>query len=51
MNEEWTLNIAENFKENKKQFWKGGNEVRKKEKSVRNPIGEELTLENDLEVK
>ena len=34
VNEEWTLSIAENFKENKKKFWKGVNEV-KKVKSLR----------------
>ena len=28
VNEECTLSIAQNFKENKKQFWKGVNEVR-----------------------
>ena len=30
-NEEWTLSIAEKFKENNKQIWKGVNEVRKGE--------------------
>ena len=29
VNEEWTLSIAENFKEIYKKFWKGVNEVRK----------------------
>ena len=28
VNEEWTLSIAENFKENKKKVWKGVNKVR-----------------------
>ena len=31
VNEEWTLSIAENFKKNKKKFWKGVNEVRRGE--------------------
>ena len=53
VNEEWTLSIAENFKEKKKIFWKGVNEVRKGE-SLRLPSGgnsmdEELTRENDVE--
>ena len=46
-NEEWTLSIAENFKENQNKFWKGINEVRKGESlkplSMRNSMGEELT--------
>ena len=29
VNEEWTLSIADNFKENKKQIWKGVGDVRK----------------------
>ena len=52
-NEEWTLSIAENFKENKKKFWKGVNGVRKRESlrllSMRNLMEEELTQENDNE--
>ena len=43
--EEWTLSIAENFKGNKKQIWKGVNEVRKRESlrplPMRNSMGEE----------
>ena len=31
VNEEWTLSVAENFKENKKNIWKGVIEVREKE--------------------
>ena len=31
VNEEWTLCIVKNFKENKKKIWKGVNEVRKGE--------------------
>ena len=34
LTEEWTLRIAENFKENKKTFWKGVNVVRKGEFEV-----------------
>ena len=53
MNEEWTLSIAVNFKENKKIFWKGVNETTKRESlrplSIRNSMGEELTQENDTE--
>ena len=53
VNEEWTLSIAENFKENKKTFWKGVNDVRKGESlralPMRNSIGEELTQENEIE--
>ena len=45
--EEWTLSIAENFKENNKNIWKGVSEVRKGEimrlLSVRNSTGEWLT--------
>ena len=51
--EEWTLSIAENFKENKKKFWKGVNEVRMGESlrslSMRNSMGEGLAQENDSE--
>ena len=53
VNEELTLRIVENFKENKKQFWKRVNEVRKGESlrplSMRNLMGEELTRKNDIE--
>ena len=53
VNEEWTLSIAENFKKNKKIYWKGVNGVRKEESlrplSISNSMGEELTLENDIE--
>ena len=53
VNEQWTLSIAENFKENKKIFWRGVNEVRKGESlrslSMKNSMGEELTQENDIE--
>ena len=53
VNEEWTLSIAENFKENKKIFRKGVNEVRKGESlrplSIRNSMGEELTQETHIE--
>ena len=45
--EKWTLGIGENFKENKKKFWKGINEIRKGKSlrllSIRNSMGEELT--------
>ena len=55
VNEEWTLSIAENFKENKKKIWKGVNEARKEENmrlaSVRNSMDEELSWENDIEVR
>ena len=47
VNEEWTLSIAENFKENKKTFWKGVNEVRGRVWG--NSKGEELIRENDTE--
>ena len=44
VNEEWTLSIAENFKENKKIFCKGVNEGRKGEhlrsSSMRNSMVE-----------
>ena len=53
VNDEWTLSIAENFKENKKMFWKGINEVKRGESlrplPIRNSMGEELTQENDVE--
>ena len=53
VNEEWTFSITENFKSDKKKFWKGVNEVRKGEilrlSSMRNSMGEELTRENDIE--
>ena len=53
VNEEWTLSIADNFKENKKKFQKGVNVVRKGESvrplSIRNSMGEELIQENDIE--
>ena len=49
MNEEWTLSIAENFKENKNKF----SEVRKGESLrplfMRNSMGEELTWKNGIE--
>ena len=52
-NEEWTLCIAVNFKENKTKLRKGVNEVRKGESlglaSMRNSMGETLTPENDIE--
>ena len=45
----------ENFKENKKKNWKGVNEVRKGESlrplSMRSSMGEEVTRENDIEVR
>ena len=31
VNEEWTFSVAENYKENKKNIWKGVIEVREKE--------------------
>ena len=47
-NEEWTLSIAENFKENKEKIWKGVNEVRNGENLrlsfMRNSMGEELRI-------
>ena len=53
VNEEWTERISKNFKENKKNVWKGVNEVRKGESvrplSIRNSMGEELTQESDIE--
>ena len=53
VNEEWTLSITENFKDNKKIFWKRVNEVRKGESmrlsSMRNSTGEELVRENYIE--
>ena len=53
VNEEWTFSITENFKSDKKKFWKGVNEVRKGEilrsSSMRNSMGEKLTRENDIE--
>ena len=55
VNQVWTLSTAENFKDNKKQFRKRVNEVRKVESlnmsSVRNSMGEELFLENGTEVR
>ena len=52
MNEEWTLSIADNFKEKKKKFWRGVNETRKGESlrplSIRNSMGEELKQDNDI---
>ena len=54
VNEEWTLSTAENFKENKKKFRRGVNEVRKRESlrslSMRNSIGEELLERMTLRV-
>ena len=53
VNREWTLSIDKNFKENKKKFWKGVNEIRKGKSlrplSIRNSMGEELTQGNDIE--
>ena len=53
VNEEWTLSIAENFKENKKQLLEGRKRGQKRENlrvtSARQSMGEELTLENDTE--
>ena len=47
--------MADNFKGNKKKFWNGVDEVRKGKStrllSVRNSMGEELTRENDFEVR
>ena len=49
------VNEAQNFKENKQNFWKGVNEIRKRESlrlsSVGNSMGEGLTRENGLEVR
>ena len=53
--EEWTLNIAENFKENKKTILKAVNEVRKRKSlrvlSLRTSMDEKLTQENDDDVR
>ena len=54
VNEEWTLRIAETFKENNKKPWKGVNEVKMESlrlSSVRNLMSEKLTRENDSEVR
>ena len=40
--ENWTLSIADNFKENKRKFWKGVNEARKEGSGIIRP-----GLEND----
>ena len=52
VNEEWTVSIADNFKENKKKIWKGVNETRKGESlrslSIKNSMGEELAQDNDI---
>ena len=47
------MDLKYSREENKKQFWKGANEVRKGENlrplSMRNSMGEELTRENNIE--
>ena len=47
------ISIAQNFKENEKNFWNRVNMVRMgeslKPSSMRNSMGEQLTLENDNE--